>query len=95
MTALTLFDAFTTFRAANMPRKKDINVATMPVLIEIRSGLQSSLPIIRTTSCMTATPIIIAFGICLLYDFLPARFLLTVRWCQNSSCQKLPWQCRK
>jgi hypothetical protein len=35
MTALTLPDVLRTLRAANIPRKKEIKVATMPVFIDI------------------------------------------------------------
>ena len=35
ITALTRPDAFSTLRAAKIPRKKEIKVATMPVLIDI------------------------------------------------------------
>ena len=42
ITAFFPGDAFTTFLAANIPRKKEITVATTPVFSEINSGLQSS-----------------------------------------------------
>ena len=39
--AFALSPARTTFRAANKPRKKEITVATIPVLKEINNGVQS------------------------------------------------------
>ena len=41
MTAFFPGVVFTTFLAANIPRKNEINVATTPVFSDIKSGLQS------------------------------------------------------
>ena len=42
MTAFFPGEAFTTLRAANIPKKKEITVATIPVFMDINNGLQSS-----------------------------------------------------
>ena len=41
MTAFFPGDAFTALRAANIPRKNEITVATIPVFMDIYKGLQS------------------------------------------------------
>ena len=41
-TAFIPGDAFTTLRAANIPKKKEITVATIPVFMDMNKGLQSS-----------------------------------------------------
>ena len=53
--ALTLLDAFTTFLAANIPRKNEMNVATIPVFREMKSGLQSSFSSMAIISCIRSS----------------------------------------
>ena len=52
--AFTFGPAFITFRAAKIPRKKEIAVATTPVFNEIKRGLKSKSPKISSHSLMIA-----------------------------------------